>query len=29
MYQGKAVVDVEKCIGCRICVKTCSYGAIR
>jgi Fe-S-cluster-containing hydrogenase component 2 len=29
LVHGKAVVDVEKCVGCRMCVSVCSYGAPR
>ncbi|MBN2461708.1 MAG: 4Fe-4S dicluster domain-containing protein [Candidatus Cloacimonetes bacterium] len=26
---GKSVIDPEKCIQCEICVKSCTYNAIR
>jgi Fe-S-cluster-containing hydrogenase component 2 len=29
MIKGKAVIDTEKCVGCRLCVVVCSYGAPR
>jgi ferredoxin len=29
IVDGKAVIDAEKCILCEICVKSCTYKAIR
>lgn len=29
LERGKASVDQEFCVGCRLCVATCSYGAPR
>jgi Fe-S-cluster-containing hydrogenase component 2 len=29
MVRGKAVIDVERCDGCKKCNAICSYGAIR
>lgn len=29
MIDGKAVIDQEKCIKCEICIKSCTYEAIR
>jgi Fe-S-cluster-containing hydrogenase component 2 len=29
LVRGKAVIDVETCIGCKSCNRICSYGAVR
>ena len=26
---GKAVIDTDKCIDCKLCTTTCTFGAIR
>ncbi len=27
--EGKAVIDTEKCINCKLCLTTCTFGAIK
>ena len=29
MVDGKAVIDADKCILCEICIRSCTYDAIR
>ena len=29
IHHGKAQIDMDKCISCMVCAKTCTYQAIR
>lgn len=28
LERGKAIIDLEECIGCKKCIWICSYGAV-